>query len=489
MNRLQKGFSVIVLIIAAVLLAQSALAQSSQLPTFVVSVKAINDSIFLDGQAVLDLTITNPQNYQDDFRISIPDVEWSVQSDPLYQYFSGVDVPAFSSETVRLLLKPAVAFPPGLRTININVQSSATKEAQDLTTFVNIRSNSKLILEYLAAVSRIVDIPPEIDPRNEFEIKVNLINRNPKNISNLRVALSSVSTSLIRQDIVTGLLPLESKEVSARIKLDPLTPPTKDTLKVVLYVDGQPLEPTIFEKFAVISYSDIKPVESVRKSRFLQSVNETTYVNDGNVKSTKVIEYKTNFLKSLFTSSNPKSFAITKAGASYSAWELSLDPQQKVTIRTVESYRSIFYLLLLAAVVLLLYRFFQSPVTLIKESSAISYKEGGISELKVILRIKNRSKQPYVRVTVADRIPMIAQVEPDSMGTLKPATTFNDGRGATIKWEIESLDKHEERILAYKIKSRLSILGQFTLPKASLRFYTEKNVKFVTSSNMVTIKP
>lgn len=467
-----------------------AAAQEGGSQPFSVSAKAINNSITIDGQAEFELTITNPGNYEDKFRISASDIEWSVQSDPLYYYFSGVDIPAFSSQKVKLYFKPTAAFPPGTRIVNIDVSSVGGGRSRALPVYINIRSNYQLIQEYLAAVSRIVEIPPQIDPRNEFEVKVNLINRNPRNITLLRVVLSSVSTGLIRKEIVTNLEPLESKTVSAKMQLDPLTPPAKDTLKVVLFVGNQPLEPTIFEKFEVISYSVIKPVKSEKKGSFFRWVNETTYVNDGNVKSTAVVESRTSFLKSLFTKSTPKSYSISKGGASYEAWELSLGPQEEITIIAVESYRSIFYLLLIALVFLGLYRFFQSPVRLIKEASAISYKEGGISELKVILRIKNRSSEPYVRLTLMDRVPMIAEVEHDSMGTLKPATIFNSaGKGSVVKWELESLDKNEERILAYKIRSRLSILGTFVLPKGSLRFFTEKNVKFVTHSNTVTIKP
>ncbi len=491
MSRAKWVLSLFLLAVVASLfwVVQAAAQGDSGQPSFSVSVKAINDSITIDGQAAFELAIQNQANYDEKFRISASDIEWSVQSDPLYYYFSGVDIPSFSSQKVKLYFKPTAAFPPGLRILNLDVSSVKGKQSQALPVYVTIRSNHQLIQEYLAAVSRIVEIPPQIDPRNEFEVKVNLINRNPKNITELKVVLSSISTGLIRKEIVTNLQPLESKSVSTKVQLDPLTLPTKDTLKVVIFIDDRPLEPTIFEKFEVISYSEIKPVKSEKKGSFLKWVNETTYINDGNVKSTRVIESGTSFLKSLFTTSTPKSYSISKGGSSYEAWELSLEPQETLTITEVESYRSILYLLILAVVFFGLYRFFQSPVKLIKEASAISYKEGGISELKVILRIKNRSSEPYVKLTVMDRVPMIAEVEHDSMGTLKPATIFNDGRGSVVKWELESLDKNEERILAYKIRSRLSILGTFVLPKGSLRFYTEKNVKFVTHSNTVTIKP
>jgi hypothetical protein len=456
---------------------------------FTVILEPISDSITLDGQASFKLTINNPNKRAETFRLSSTDVEWSVQSDPLYHYFSGIEVPARSSETVKLLFKPTVTFPPSLRNIRINVESEDYDQKEVLSTFIEIRSEYPLIREYLAAVSKIVEIPSEVDPRQELLIKVNLLNRNPKNITDMKVVLSTVSSDLIQEEIITTLAPLESKSVSANVTLDPLTKPLKDTLKIVMIVDGRRLEPTIFEKFGVIEYSNIKATESETSSSFFKWVNETTYVNDGNVGTTALIESETNILKTLFVTSKPKAFTITRNGERFKAWELTLKPQESVTIRTVESYRSLFVLIILGIIGIVLYRFFQSPVSIIKESNAISYKEGGVSELKVVLRVKNRSSNPYVRVTVMDRIPMMANVEHDTMGTLKPSTIFNSGQGSVIKWEIENLDRNEERILAYKIKLKLSILGTFALPKSSLKFYTEKNVKFITHSNVVTVKP
>ncbi|MBI2141852.1 hypothetical protein HYU16_05560 [Candidatus Woesearchaeota archaeon] len=375
------------------LIPSAAAQDESNAQGFTVSLTAINDSILVDGQAIFELAISNPNSYPEKFRISAPDIEWSVQSDPLYHYFSGVDVPAFGSETVRLLFKPTVPFTPGLRAVNIFVESVRGKQSQSISTFVNIRSAYPLIMEYLAAVSRIVEIPSQIDPRQELEIKVNLINRNPKNITQMRISLSSVSTSLIREDIVTDLRPLENKVVSAKVRLDPLTPPTQDTLKVVIFVDNKPLEPTIFEKFEVISYSEIKPLKSEKHGSFFRWVDETTYVNDGNVKSQKVVEQQTSLLKALFTKSNPTSFSISKDGKRFNAWELSLEPQETVTIEVVESYRSIFYLLILALIFLLLYRFFQSPVQLIKESSAIQGRPSPEKQVFPALRQAHRYGQ------------------------------------------------------------------------------------------------
>ncbi len=485
----QKGVLFSLLVVFLFLALDVSGQESKDLGSFSVTMIPVNNSIFIDGQAEVDLKITNLANFNERFRIKATDVEWSVQSDPLTDYFSGVDIPASSSRTVKLFLKPTDNFPPGVKTLNMEVVAAGSGESTEFPAYINIRSSQQLLREYLAAVSRIVEIPAQIDPRKEFMIKVNLVNRNPKNISDMKILLTSVSTGLIRKEVGTMLGPLESKEVKTSIKFDASTPPVKDTLRVVLVVDGKRLEPTIFEKFEVISYSEIKAISSERKGSLLKWTNETIYINDGNVKSAKTVDFKTNLLKSFFIRSSPKSFSISKDSSKFQAWELELKPQETTTVQVVENYRSLFYLLLLGLLFLAGYRFFQSPVQLIKEASAISYKEGGVSELKAVLRIRNRSSQPYVKLTLMDRVPMIAEVEHDSMGTLKPATVFNDGRGSVVKWEFENLDRHEERIVAYKIRSKLSILGTFVLPKASLRFYTEKNAKFLTHSNTVTIKP
>jgi hypothetical protein len=62
---------------------------------------------------------------------------------------------------------------------------------------------------------------------------------------------------------------------------------------------------------------------------------------------------------------------------------------------------------------------------------------------------------------------------------------MNDRRGNLIKWNIEMLDRFEERLITYKIKSKLSILGPFKLRPAVIRYENRNGKISITRSNSV----
>ena len=126
---------------------------------------------------------------------------------------------------------------------------------------------------------------------------------------------------------------------------------------------------------------------------------------------------------------------------------------------------------------------------MIKEASNIKKSEGGISELTVIFHIKNRSKNKINEIEISDHIPALVAVGHDiSIGSLQPTKMLkHESKGTTIaKWEIDALDASEERVLSYRIKSKLPILGSFSLPAANAVF--KSNGKTMTSdSNRLSI--
>jgi hypothetical protein len=92
-------------------------------------------------------------------------------------------------------------------------------------------------------------------------------------------------------------------------------------------------------------------------------------------------------------------------------------------------------------------------------------------------------------VNIIDKVPHIAEVLKDfEMGTLHPTKVLKHAKkGTLIKWEVKELDKFEERVLAYKIKSRLSVLGEFKLPVAVAKFSTLSGKERSTHSNSVSL--
>ncbi|MBI2142269.1 hypothetical protein HYU15_02130 [Candidatus Woesearchaeota archaeon] len=179
---------------------------------------------------------------------------------------------------------------------------------------------------------------------------------------------------------------------------------------------------------------------------------------------------------------------MSRPEGTYLMWELAVKPQQTATVRIVESYRPLFALLIAAVLLAVLYYVFRSPVAIRKEAAVISLEEEGISDMKVVLHVKNRGSKGYDRLIIADKVPVIAGVEKEAgLGTLKPAKVTSTKHGTIIKWELDHLERHEERVLSYRIKSKLSILGTFSLPACRAKFYDEGKER-KTSSNVVRVK-
>ena len=445
----------------------------------------VRDSIVTTEQAAFDIRITNNQDFIDTFRLSSNDLFWTLLSDPLYHYFSGVDIRSGDSETVRLLLKPAEPLEIGQYRVDIDVKSTKGTNSETIPLFVTIRPEKPLIQEYLAAVRRILEIPAVSTPDEDITVKVNLINRNPKDLPDVKLIFSS---ALLNREVQTSLEPLEKKTIEETFSLDPLTPTQKDILKLQLVLDGNVLEPDINEPYEIGAYSEIVVDSSETKKQFLKRIDETTYVNNGNVKNSKSVEFEVSEFKNVFTTASPEPFVIQREGKQYLAWEFTLDPSESLTITRTVSYRPLLVIALVIIAALVSYYLLRSPVIAVKKASILSLREGGISELKIIVHLKNRSSGVFERLTITDRLPIIAEVTTGTdLGTVKPSSIYNDGRKTIVKWELDKLEKGEERILSYSMKSRLAIMGSLTLPSLVVRFYSPKGTKLVTRSRTVTI--
>lgn len=479
----KRGVWINALVVLFVFLASMGIAAADS--SFAVEVKPVIDTVLSGEQAVYDLIITNNQLQDDTFRIRAPEIFWSVQSKPLYHYFGGVDIKRRSSQTVILLINPIQPLPAGQYMVELDIESINTEIVDKKYVAINIKPSSVAFREYSAAVIKKVDTPQKIDPRQKVTATIELTNKNPKNIDLLLITARS---SIINATITTSLAPLEKKTISREFAISPLTPPQKDTLVWRFTFDNITLEPDIRQGFEIIGYAELKEEKLPSQSTFLKTTEETRYFNDGNTVAYKTLEKRTNILRRLFTSTEPKAAVVSKPEGSYLLWDLAVKPQQTATVRVVESYRPLFALFVAAVLLAVLYYVFRSPVAIRKEAAVISLEEEGISDMKVVLHVKNRGSKGYDRLIIADKVPVIANIEKEAgIGTLKPVKVTSTKDGTIIKWELDHLERHEERVLSYRIKSKLSILGTFSLPACRAKFYDEGKER-KTSSNAVRVK-
>ena len=133
----------------------------------------------------------------------------------------------------------------------------------------------------------------------------------------------------------------------------------------------------------------------------------------------------------------------------------------------------------------IIYYLLRSPVVIRKEAFTVGITDEGISEIKVLLHLKNRTERKFEKAVLIDRIPDIVVVSKEiAPGTLPPTSVYrHEKEGTIVKWELGIIEKREERIISYRIKSKLAIIGGVRLPATLLKFYDNRANALATKSN------
>ena len=270
--------------------------------------------------------------------------------------------------------------------------------------------------------------------------------------------------------------------------INPQTPPQEDTLVVKVISNNKTLD-TKVAGIEVIEHKEASKDEKTKKG-FLKTEQHITLTNVGNVIYTEGLKVESPFVQTLFTSSKPKGKFVKEDGKRYLVIPVEVGIGESLTIIITENYITLLIIAVLVAMIILVYYIVRSPLTIKKTASNIYLKEGGVSELKVILHVSNRGKSKLREIEIIDRIPNIVDLEKGlTIGTLHPTKILkHEKKGTIIKWFIDELDAGDERVISYKIKSHLSILGEFNL-SAAIGKFKFKGKETITHSNSLGISP
>ena len=428
------------------------------------------------------LPYPNKQAIEDQYTLSFTNTpRWSVETDPM-SYLSGITLKANTSVKFFLYITPVPEYEFGPHDFNIIAVSKNTGSSIVDILPVLLRNPSKDFTEYSPVINLDVDIPYKINPKEEATIEIDFLNRNKLDIKNLTIVVTSMHFSTVKE---TTLGPLEKKTERISVKYDPLMQPTKDTITVTVFANGVDFKPTA-KDIEIIGYSNLK--ENVQKDdSFLKYTRSITYTNEGNVANKKKLIVSTSVLEQLFSSTTPDAVKVVENGVREYVWEITVHPQGSVTITMVTNYRYIVLIILILILLIVSYYVFRSPMLITKESRIVraSKNDEGISHLKVLIHIKNRTNKLIEHVKVIDRVPHIAELEKEYVvGTLHPDKVVNhELKGTLVKWELPVVEPYEERIISYNIKSKLKILGTLTLPAATLKYKNNKGNEVKISSN------
>ncbi len=448
---------------------------------FLVNATPIKKNIEITETAKYNLEIKNLLSRTQAFRIYSMDYPiWDVYTVPLQNPIL-IEVPPSSKSSLELVINPLdkKGLLKGAHFVNLKVSSRTTNQVINVPLEVIISSTDALIGGYVPTILTGAKIKQKIDPREDFQIEINLNNQNRINYSELTV---NIESGLIKDSVATSLDPLGENTLILTEKLDDYTPPQKDSLKVsVLY--GDRLISSTDVDYEIIEYSTIS--EDEPKESFLKS--ERTYrILSNNPYYNEDLKIEVPLLESFFSSTEPRANVLKENSKRYFVWDVSLGSDHSMTVSVRKSYRAFVFVILLIILSVIAYFYIRSPLTISKRVTEIKRDEGGISSLKIIITVKNRSQEKLQNIEIEESVPNIAEVQKDLyIGTLAPTKVLrHESKGYVIKWNLDSFDIGEERVLAYKVKSKLPVLGNFSLPPTTARF-RYKNKDRVSHSNRV----
>lgn len=445
---------------------------------FEVEIIPINSRIAIDEFAKFELVIKNNDlNLKDEYRIYNPNFPtWDIRTEPLVNPIT-LEIGPKSEGSVEIIVDPLHIRDIGIYAVSLNVRSKIYDQLISVPLKVTILSTESLIQGYVPTVVTSLGIPEKIDPREEVLIKIVLNNQNIIDYPDLIVKLES---NLIKETIKTRLGPKEEKTLELAVALDPLTPIQEDKFVVAVFKGNRSIINPIVRKIEITEYKKQELVSEEKK--FLLTRSRYDFVSN-NAEYEGTFKVETTLLGSIFSSTSPKAKVVKENDKRFFVWDVKLE-NNKLEASVTQNYIPLFVVIILLIGIIASYYIFRSPLVMRKEATNIVKKEGGVSEMTVIIYARNRGQNKLKEIEITETVPSIVSVEREvSLGSLQPTKILgHEKKGTIVKWVIDTLDVAEERVLSYKVKSRFSILGSFSLPGASAIFkYNNKTITSVSS--------
>lgn len=436
-----------------------------QASAFLYFVEVVNNTITKQEAAVFKLAISNTADYDELFTITTNDVNWVLGITP-----EPAVIPANSEEIYTIELRPKAAVEEG-RTYFVPIKIKSTKTNfyfEDRTDFAIYVVNPSLKAGvYAPTVTPVITVDKTIDPREKVGVTLSLRNRNAREFDSLKVVIDG---EIFSKEYTTKLLPLEEKTNVILFEIDPLAEAGTRTLSVKLYLDDTKIAESSTE-YEIKGYPDLQ--ETTSKHVFLFRIEEKyTVYNNGNKAGVAEEKFRMSILRKLFTKFSPEAVKEKgNDGKTYYVVRQALAPQETLEGSVVTNYRLLVVIILVIIAIIILYYVFRSPVIISKNAEPLRKTEDGLSEVKIRLYLKNRTRKAINNLRVTDIVPSIAEIDKKThLGTMEPVSIGKSKRGTIPRWEMDVLEAYEERIITYRIKSKLTLIGGIRLPSAKVAF-------------------
>lgn len=449
---------------------------------FNVNIDSIEKEIYPDEYAVFNVSITNNFEHKETFTFS-QDSRWLLMQN---QPVSAVE-PNETKSTI-VSLKPRVLMKAG-KAYNVLFKINAISEDRLWSNYLPIylKSYDSPSGEYIPSLNLYSEFNNQVDPREKLKVKLRIRNRNALNVNDMNIVLHS---DLFHKVVKESLLPQQEKTVQITFDIDPAQKPGAQELEVRIDIKNKTYA-SLKEDFEIISFSDIDVTEE--KSReFLRTVTNLYAINNGNIKSSKIVALEKNWFERIFTTANID-YTVAKAnGKAVIQWTIELDPQEETEITISNNYRLLFIILIVIILAIYLYFNLRSEVVIKKKASLVHSHvraHEGVSLIKMKLFIRNRTSKKLHEVGIREKLSKLTELieEKHSIGSPKPFKVIKGKRTTLVKWHFPYLEPYEERIITYTLESRLKLIGSVQFPRAIIKFKNTDGKLNTAGSNKATL--
>lgn len=425
--------------------------------------------------AAYNITVTNLNSEERIYSISLKSgdaTNWILSP-------NFIKVPANSTSSEVLNIFPKTTTSVGNYLLDVTLKYGGDIEVVPLQINMNFEGFS---LDYVPNVALKISVPEVQDPRQIMRVSVLMTNKNMLDMKNLTLRIRS---DLFFKEINTSLGPKKDRTGEFLVDIDPLQSPGLYKIYAELYY---PITDKVVSEaeseFKIDTYSS-SPLKRNHTSSWFMVKDVISVENIGNYEIVKETTARTHWYERMFTSTDPDTEVVRVDGKSYFQWNPSVKPMEVKTLVITKNYRLLILVLLLLLLAVISYYIFRSPIILLKEAHVLEQDDHGISEIKIKVFVKNRSRTPLEHITITDKVPGITDyVESSNLGSMRPSRiTKTTAKGTILHWDLDKLDAFEERIITYRLKSKLKIVGDMSLPKTRVKFTygAGKRERFVIS--------
>jgi len=432
------------------------------------------------SKAIYEVSLTNLQPDRDIYRISYN--ELSVY--PFSDFARSI-----MTEPSQLKLDPEET---GTMIVTIKVLENALEDkSYEMPLTVTSLTNENIAVEftlktYVVAAEDVILIFPEIPdtviPGEDQEIKVRLKNRGNIALENYEILISSDLPQLYK-NFITDFGPGEEIIETVILKTDKNTHAGDYVVNIHAYDSDSKTRGSYSSAFTIESFDNIREKKD-KDLGFFSKTTTITKTNEGNIQNELMVEAKVNFLARMFTNTEPQA-SVSKGKY---IWTVDLAPGESTVVKYTSNYRPIFYgLIIVALAVWLMTHLIDRSVIIRKRLYRIKKTADGLSELKVLIHVRNGKTEDITDVRISDVLPNTMQPL-DEFGTMRPTKVQQGTKGKRFVWDIPHLAPHEERIFSYKVKTRLKLIGDARLPPSIVQYQTKKGKHFTERSASLALE-